>query len=35
MDEMIPIHENDTHPLPMTAGQVYESKKFRFLKSEC
>ena len=26
---------NDTHPLKMTAGQVYECEKFHFLKSEC
>ena len=30
-----PSHEwNDTHPLTMTAGQVYECEKFHFLKSE-
>ena len=26
---------NDTHPLKMTAGQVYECIKFHFLHSEC
>ena len=29
-------HEfNENHPLTMTPGQLYEWKKFRFLKSEC
>ena len=31
-----PSHEwNDTHPLTMTAGQVYDCEKFHFLKNEC
>ena len=30
-----PSHEwNETHPLTMIADQLYECKKFRFLKSE-
>ena len=31
-----PSHErNDTHPLMMTASQVYACEKFHFQKSEC